>query len=168
MQSGANKTIRAWEFCVNKQALQGQLRGYDMPRLAGIVRRLHGHAVFSLRGMVDEQQHYLLAGAVSCQVSLTCQRCLRAVRYRLGGDFLLALLRGEDEASDLPARFDPLVLANNDELEVNRVIEDELLLDLPISPMHGSESECAKKYVSSSDSVKPFAGLADLLNEQKK
>jgi len=186
MQSRAVKTIRAREFCASGQAVQGQFPVSDMPRLAGVVHRVHGRAEFRVAGQVDDHQRYLLSGDVSCEVSLTCQRCMQEVLVRLENDFLLVLQDREDQEIDLPERFDPLVLGDHDELELISVIEDELLLGLPISPMHDADSECAQRYrvdsVSSTrnqdsddsvssrrntDLVKPFAGLAGLLNKLK-
>lgn len=184
MQTGAANTIRAWEFCASGQVMQGHFPVSDMPRLAAVVRQGHENSLarYRVAGLVDEHRRYLLSGEVSCEVSLTCQRCMQEVIYCLESDFLLALLSTEHQEKDLPAQFDPLVLANHDELKLISVIEDELLLELPISPMHDPDSECARKHLSSGGSpqpgaeddrrisataASPFAGLAGLRDKLK-
>jgi uncharacterized protein len=74
----------------------------------------------------------------------------------------LLLARDEPELARLDAEDTEVVLANTT-LDPRNLVEDELLLSLPLSPRHDEEA-CAAARRSMTDDAKrsPFAGLAAL------
>lgn len=74
--------------------------------------------------------------AASTQVALECQRCLKpvVVPVQIERDFLF--VHGEDAAAQLDADSDDDVLAITRALDLRELIEDELLLALPLVPRH--------------------------------
>jgi uncharacterized protein len=66
---------------------------------------------------------------------LQCQRCLEPFGYEIIGDFNSAILESEAEADELPDYYDPVVVEDGT-LVVQDLIEDELIISLPIVPMH--------------------------------
>ena len=102
-----------------------------------------------------------------CQLTLECQRCLRPARLELGfgRDFRFvaneALAAVEDEESDE----DVLVFAR--QFDLMELVEDELLMAMPLVPMHEICPEKPLFSVADADfdaaaleSVNPFAVLA--------
>jgi uncharacterized protein len=69
---------------------------------------------------------------------LTCQRCLQPYRTELIVDRAIRFVRGEDQAETLDAESEEDVLALPRSLELRALVEDELLLALPIVPRHES------------------------------
>lgn len=69
-------------------------------------------------------------------VTLQCQRCLQALQQRLQVDrpFRFVATEAEAEALDEVAEEDVLVLAPR--LDLRELVEDELILALPIVPRH--------------------------------
>ena len=66
---------------------------------------------------------------------LTCQRCMRPMTLQLSGYVKVALLSSAAEASTLADALEP-VLAPEGRISVAELIEEEVLLSLPIVPMH--------------------------------
>jgi uncharacterized protein len=66
----------------------------------------------------------------------TCQRCLEPMPIGLRVDRRLRFVRGEAEAARLDAASDEDVLALEPALDVLALIEDELVLELPLVPRH--------------------------------
>lgn len=81
-----------------------------------------------------------LSGVLSADLTVTCQRCLQAMQYPLQANINLALISDEAAADELPPEFEPLLL-ETDEMNLAAVIEDELLLALPLVLSH--EHDCS-------------------------
>jgi uncharacterized protein len=69
-------------------------------------------------------------------VWLTCQRCLQPFAVPLALDRRIRFVRGEAQAEALDAEIEDDVLALSKSLDLRALIEDELLLALPIVPRH--------------------------------
>jgi uncharacterized protein len=82
-----------------------------------------------------ETQVWLHVGATTC-VPLECQRCLRAVEVPLSIERSFLFVHGEDAAAQLDTDSEDDVLALTRALDLRELVEDELLLALPIVPRH--------------------------------
>jgi len=69
-------------------------------------------------------------------VWLTCQRCLQPVEESLDASRWFQFVGSEDEAASLDADSEDDVLALPRHLDARELIEDELLLALPLVPRH--------------------------------
>lgn len=77
-----------------------------------------------------------LAIAVEATLPMLCQRCLQPVVVPLEVDRQLFFVEGEDAAAALDAESEDDVLALTPALDLQALIEDELLLALPLIPRH--------------------------------
>jgi uncharacterized protein len=85
-----------------------------------------------------------LDGEVDAEVTLTCQRCLTAMRLPIEGRLELVFVASEAEAAgELPEGLEP-ALAPNGRASLAAVVEDELLLSLPLVARHADPAECAQ------------------------
>jgi len=84
-------------------------------------------------GAAPEMRIRLVAHAT---VHLTCQRCLQPMAQDLGVDRTIRFVPGEDQAEQLDEELEEDVLALPRTLDLAELIEDELILALPIVPMH--------------------------------
>ena len=116
-----------------------------------------------LRG--GEAQTWMQVEA-STHVSLECQRCLRPVDVPLQIERNFLFVHGEDAAAQLDADSEDDVLAITRALDLRELIEDELLLAMPIVPRH---EVCPEPLVAAADDEElaedkpnPFAALAGL------
>lgn len=76
---------------------------------------------------------HLKAGSL---LPLECQRCLSPVETALGAERSLRFVAGERQAAALDAEIEDDVLALSKNLDLRELIEDELLLALPLVPRH--------------------------------
>lgn len=84
-------------------------------------------------GAPAETWLHLKAGA---GLALECQRCLGPVAVVLDVDRALQFVPGEDQAAALDAQSEDDVLALSRWLDLRELVEDELLLALPLVPRH--------------------------------
>jgi uncharacterized protein len=102
----------------------------------------------------------------STVVPLECQRCLKPVDVPIGVYCRFLFVPGEDAAAQLDADSDDDVLALNRALNLHELIEDELLLALPLVPRHEICPEPLRMPAGdeaiADDKPNPFAALAAL------
>jgi uncharacterized protein len=77
---------------------------------------------------------------VQASVTLTCQRTLEPFVLPLSVDTRLGLIRQERDEAGLPPECEPLLVADDGRLRPADVIEDELLLALPLVPVNPDSS----------------------------
>jgi len=131
-----------------------------------------GYAEVDLRFGPDDSGHLGIQGTVRAELRLVCQRCLGALSFRVESNVRLALISADGQMDSLTKRvnpgFEPLVVVDDEAMVLSDIIEDELLLTLPVVPRHPEGvCEIAQKYVVvesiQNDRKKPFAGLEDLI-----
>ena len=101
------------------------------------------------------------------QVWRECQRCLQPVALPLSLQCSLRFVRGEDEAARLDAESEEDVLALERSFDLQALVEDELLLALPLVPRH---EQCPQPLAAPAEPEmdeapvreNPFAALARL------
>ena len=72
----------------------------------------------------------------STDVTLECQRCLQPMAWPLRAERRIFFVDGEDAAAALDAECEDDVLALAPALDLPALVEDELLLALPLVPRH--------------------------------
>jgi DUF177 domain-containing protein len=140
-----------------------------LPRLAAAVADTGGLASAELQAMHDGGQ-VSVRGKVEANLVLTCQRCFGKLGFPVKADLNLAWVRSEKEAAVLPDVYEPL-LSDSGRVNIAELIEDELLLALPISALHATPQECGTGVRGTSRQAdteakvtrrKPFAALEAL------
>jgi uncharacterized protein len=108
----------------------------------------------------------LLSLGADALLSMQCQRCLQPVGVPLRVDRRIFFVDGEDAAAALDVESEDDVLALAPAVDLQALIEDELLLALPLIPRH---DVCPEPLVQAkdvdadaSDREHPFAALAVL------
>lgn len=99
------------------------------------------------------------------QVELECQRCLKPVTEPLEAERSFLFVHGEEAAAALDAESEDDVLAISRALDARELIEDELLLALPIVPRHEVCPEplaVPDEDLPAEETPHPFAALAAL------
>lgn len=159
-------------LCRAAGTLQGQWPLAGMVRLSeSFCAASDGSATWQARGWLvpvagGEPEVWLeLQG--SAEVPLECQRCLQPMTERLQVQRRFRFVRSEDEAARLDEESDDDVLALPARLDLQALLEDELILALPIVPRHGT---CPEPLPLPADDApgdeapapNPFAALAAL------
>ena len=112
-----------------------------------------------------------LDGRVQADVQMECQRCLETVDTHLEGAFHFGLVSSEGDMALLPAEFEPLLVGEGEQSLID-VIEDELILSLPLVSKHAYDCSPSLKRQQggergSSETYKPFAGLKDMMRDEE-
>lgn len=151
--------------------LQGRIAPSTLERL--------GTMLAGTNGWIDVRVHFgrhaevraMLEGEAVAEVELLCQRCMRPFMYRHTFEFRLGMVNDEEKAALLPDGFEPLVI-QDEQLRIADVVEDELILGLPLVPMHEAP-DCNRELLhwqeEDESRENPFSvleGLKDKLERQ--
>jgi len=121
--------------------------------------------VGELRTAKGSQPEVWLHVSAGAEVVLECQRCLKPVTEALRVERSFLFVPGEDAASELDAESEDDVLALTRAMDARELVEDELLLALPIVPRHGvcpDPLPVVEDDLPEDEKPNPFAKLASL------
>lgn len=155
--------IQPKRLAEGQERLTGELSLVAFERLKGIISRTRGQVAYHLAFNKNEEGYITIVGELDAVVTLTCQRCLKPMEKALHSDISVAIVANKAEAERLPPHFEPLILIDG-QLSLLEFIEDEVLLCLPMAPMHASEDCPAGGRFErvAQDKYRPFAALKDL------
>ncbi len=111
----------------------------DFPRLRPQLVRADGCATGCVR-FGRERGVPVADVEISAQAELTCQRCLAPLACPVKSGGRVALVADAGEADRAPEGLET-ILAPDHRISVRDLVEEELLLALPIVPLHGA-AEC--------------------------
>jgi len=121
--------------------LEGFVAVADLPRLASALASDRAAVTAKLEFGIGDEGRKVLSGHVNAQVEVVCQRCLDNLPLVIEADLNLAVVWDEDQAVNLPKYLDPWIHGEGP-ADLYGVIEEELLLELPLVAYH--ESECVE------------------------
>ena len=153
--------------------LEGEYSIAEMDRLQDSLFDSSGKVAVSLEFGIDAEGIRYMKGRLQSELTLECQRCLQAMQAPIDANFALGLVRSHDAAELLPSHYEPL-LVESDAHFLRDIIEDELLLALPLVAKH-DQSQCIDVNAQATDATQrkdddsgesekanPFAALAAL------
>ncbi len=119
---------------------------------------------FRITGDIKRFRQPSLHLHIKSRLPVICQRCLEEmlIDLELNFDYLLS----NSTASELEDSDESDWLEINTEMDVRDLVEDELLLSMPIAPVH--EAGCGKLTMQSGEKPNPFAVLKNLNKSLKK
>jgi len=123
-----------------RRSFEGTLPVASMSRLCEVLAGRDGELEFELDfGRDDLGTDYIDVRARG-SLMLVCQRTLEPFALPVAVDTRLGLIKSEREEAGLPPDYEPLLVAENGRLRPADVIEDELLLALPLVPVNPDSS----------------------------
>lgn len=131
-------TINVKKLTEQGVRLKGELRVSKLTRTLEAVQSALGDIQLELAFRKDEQGMRVAEGEASCRVNLLCQRCLKPYEHLLEVNLSLAFIYTEAQLEQLPSNYEP-VLLDDDNAQLVDLIEDDLILGLPIVPLHSDE-----------------------------
>lgn len=133
-----------------------------MPSASDLV---HWHAQGESRPVRGSAPQTWLHVRAQTRLSLVCQRCLGPVETPIAAERSFLFVAGEDAAAQLDADTEDDVLAMTRALDLQQLVEDELLLALPLVPRHEicpQPLPMATELPVEQEQPHPFAALATL------
>ncbi len=157
--------------------LTGGVDPSQLPRLTEALVSILGPASVELTLKLDGSGQVLVEGQADIEVELVCQRCLEPVASALAAEFMLAAVNSDEDAKQLPREYGPWLIEGDTSrregsADLYKMIEDELLLAIPIMAYH--EEACLDEALYSSgervedeEKPNPFAALKQLQRSPK-
>jgi len=114
----------------------------------------------------DPQNLRILKGKLNASVNLLCQRCLHPVTKLIQSEFQLGIVMTDEQAQNLPRTYEPL-LVEHEKLVILDVIEEELILSLPMFAYHDDCQATAHSQdeneveIEEEEKINPFDVLAN-------
>jgi uncharacterized protein len=151
-----------------RRIFQGTLPLASLGRLRTSLAEARGDVEYDLEFGKDELGIAFLAVRAAADLPLTCQRTLEVYNEPVKIDQRLGLVADESEEAALPPGYEALLIPDGT-LDPAAVIEDELILALPVVPMKPGAPLEWKDETSGADEAEPatpFAALASLRNKK--
>ncbi len=128
--------LDALRFARSGGSLEGELRVDELPRLRDNLTSDDVAVQYHIAGG-SEAGRPVLRLRIDARLWLTCQRCLEKFPERFELSNVLTVARDEAELERWESE-DPLVdaLVAEAPLDVASLVEDEIILSLPVSPRH--------------------------------
>lgn len=172
MSAEVPETLDAWRMVAARRSFKGRLPLAAMARLRDLLADTEGEARFSLEFDQDVLQVPFAELRVDAELPLVCQRSLQRFLQPVSLVQRFGLIRGsedgmeaEDAEASLLPDYEVLQLADDGLLRPAELVEDELILAVPLVPVQpGSESVERDWPVTAEEEVRtnPFAALAAL------
>jgi uncharacterized protein len=169
------RRLNVESFATDAGALEGKWALPELTRLAEVVpedapadlRPVHWSARGERRRPKAIDPETWLHLDAQARVWMTCQRCLQPLAVDLEVDRSLRFVASEAEAERLDAESEDDVLALETALDLQALVEDELLLALPLVPRHADcepavPLEAPDELDAAAPAEHPFAKLATL------
>jgi uncharacterized protein len=159
--------IDPFRLARQRRVITGELAVRRMERLRPLVSGADDRvAHVALEFGTDDMGVKFIHGRVTAALEMTCQRCLQPMMQDVDAQFSLGLVTNRREADLLPSHYDPLVV-EQEHIPLLDIVEDELLLALPIVAMH-AEGTCRaahgehEEVRAGEDKSNPFSILEQL------
>jgi uncharacterized protein len=154
--------IDTLEFAHSAQELSASVPVATLQRLDDILYDSAGRLEYTVRGRQDERGRPQLRLEIAGTLNLQCQRCLGKLEFAVQFEnTLLVVPPGTPVDPDLDDPEAPDTIEANPELDVAALIEDEVLLSLPLAPRH-PEGTCASRFEKQPDDAGPHSAFDQL------
>ena len=157
------KHIDTARFCKENQFLSGTLVPSDLPRLAAeVLPRSDFAVVWQAQGESPD----FLELSLAAKVQMKCQRCLGAMEESVDAHYRFEFVKDEEAAEAYDAESDELdALVHARQFDLQELIEDEMLMALPLASLHEVCPEAgAAAFLPVDAKPNPFEVLKNLKN----
>ncbi len=168
-------TLNPWRLAKSGAVVNGSVAVSQLARLVELLALDAGVVEVKLVACKDEQYRVHLEGELKTTLTVYCQLCLQPMEISIAHQFNWLVVKTEEQANNALELHEP-VFADDDWVDLKKLIEDEVLLELPIAPSHHFNQGCQTHQsfagevkvdkVADRETIKPFADLKDLLSHE--
>lgn len=150
--------------------LCGDFRVEDMSRYNNAGITAVGIVAVDCQCFTDIEAIKVIQGTLNVEIEMNCQRCMQTMPVSVVAQFAVSPVFSDQQAKQLPSHYEPLLL-DEPTISLARLIEDEILLNVPMVPLHGHDSCETKlkvipdKIVVTAKKSNPFQALEALLEK---
>lgn len=168
--------IDPYKMAKRGETMQDSIAVSLLPRVKNLLASEVGEVKYQLAFGVDSEGFNFINGKLEGLLTFCCQRCLQPVEQDISCSFAVCLVKNDSEAKDLPSAYEPVLVDGDGNLDPIELLEDELILALPLVAMHAVDApECKKPIEVSIEETEnkmqkvnqPFGILRDLKLNKK-
>ena len=158
-------------FAKQGRSLSGKIPVKQMSRIANGSANVTNFVTVKMSFTVSSLQFPMVKGTIEGNIVQTCQRCLGDVELTIDHQFELIMIN-PDSLSLASKEGHEIFEYDGQFIETINIVEDEVILILPIVPKHENIEDCdptARKWLFDAEHVEleqerrnPFASLKDL------
>jgi len=150
-----------FRFAAEGRRLVRKVPVTELKRLAGSLLDTGGEVAYTVTGEVGADRRAHLRVVASGVLHLRCERCLGAMEWPLEIETLLQLVRPGEPIPEEELEIEEFdAIEAGADMDVVALVEDEIVLAVPIAPRH--ESCDAPRPSGGVEKKSPFAVLAKL------
>ncbi|GIX36058.1 MAG: hypothetical protein KatS3mg126_1837 [Lysobacteraceae bacterium] len=164
MSADLPDSLDAWRAVTARRVFDGTAALSSFSRLRDSLADTEGTCRYRLVFGLDELDHPMVEVEADTELPLVCQRSLERFLLRVSVRQRLGLLRREEDETMLPPGVEPVLVGADGKLAPLDLIEDELILALPVVPLAPDTGALTPDTAPArtQDRDNPFAALAAL------
>ena len=120
----------------SRAILAGYVVPERLPRVDGAVSAFVGNFQVELDFGLNESKKSKIDVQINGDVEMQCQRCLEPVTVPVSIETTLTVAAHDEEARAQIKDYEPILLNDEGVLDIDALIEEEILLSLPVVAMH--------------------------------
>jgi uncharacterized protein len=170
MSASLPPVLDAWRMVAARRRFEGSLPLSGMARLAGALADTDGECRFTLEFGRDALDVPFVEIQAEAELPLVCQRTLERFLQPVSVSQRLGLVTDEAQEAALPEGMEPIQPGPGGELDPAGLIEDELILAVPVVPIDPRSVEVQAEWPAAVEEEvrpNPFAALAALKDTKK-
>ncbi|MCM2335430.1 MAG: YceD family protein [Pseudomonas sp.] len=151
-----------------RRGVEGRLPLSSLTRLQGSLLDTEGDVRFALEFDRDSLQVPYVELRIDAELPLECQRSMRRFLLPVHIVQRLGLIRDEADEAALPPGYEPLLVPDDGMLRTAELVEDELILAVPVVPVAPGTEEVEREWPASEaeqERANPFAALSAMKNK---
>lgn len=159
------EVLDAWRMVAARRGVQGCLPLSALTRLEGSLLDNEGDVRFSLDFDRDAFQVPYVELRIDAELPLECQRSMERFLLPVRIVQRLGLIRDEADEAALPPGYEPLLVPEDGELRATDLVEDELILAVPVVPVKPGSEAVERDWPATQveqERANPFAALSAL------
>lgn len=150
----------------NQRRFEGSVPLAQMPRLVEVLADSDGECRYVVEFYRDPLKIDVMHIQLSASLPLICQRSLERFVHQVEIDQRLGLISEESQEAAMPEGMEAVLVDRGGDVSPLELIEDELLLAVPLVPVSPNASELDPEWVHEEaleeDKPNPFAALQTL------
>lgn len=169
MSADVPEVVDAWRMVASRRVFKGRLPLASLSRLRDALVDTEGEVEYTLQFDRDALQVPYAELRIDACLPLQCQRSLQRFLHPVQVTLRLGLLRAgkdmESEEAALPEGYEALQVAEDGALRPAELVEDELILALPVVPLDPAAESVERDWPIQADEemrANPFSALAAL------
>ena len=164
-QTRTPESVDAWRALAARRSFEGRAPLAAFNRLQGLLSDTVGEVRYSVQFDTDPLQIPYVELRVDAELPLECQRSLQRFELPVRLVQRLGLIRDEADESGLPGEYEALLVADDGQLQLLDLIEDELVLAVPAVPVNPDSEAVEREFPAQEEELakaSPFAALSSL------